>query len=594
MRFIFCYEEQLIIIDGNKEKVYENMCVQNLNNSYHFGEKAKQLQQVWPNLIKTPFNKEVRRLTIFEEKNQLVKDFFNQTINGNEQHVFIMPRDIIEIIENEQKEVLGKYTGKVLLQGFGHFYSKTSKKSKRKTGGYTIHVYQGPEGIEGVLSEEKAKGGLKTISEIYVKPSNQIIILNKVIEHLEKQAQSPVKLLIKTENKLTGNFSYRHLLEQQEMSLRFTFDPKVYSNTDGFKMNELQYDLKMVIKQLMRRLPNDKYKNLFSSMVEHFNKYPLKDQEFVLEQMKKVILTNSVIQHNDLKKLRDIFLRKMPSTFKVGFISPFSYGKSSLINGIIGEHLLKADIRAETAVVTHVSYADDYSLFYENNEEIVAARFDTINQFKEAVEKMTSVHTADETLQPLYLTVPYDTRYPSIEWVDTPGLFAKHEYHNQVTDEAITGLDLVVFVFDPSKIGEKPFTKKIAEYSEIIGEENTIFAIGKRDSVMDSLDLVEKELKQHLPLKQRDNAIVSASGYFALKARQFNSGQIELVDLQKDYLIFAFHNEDTYSGRRLKAHHIDSVLETSNIGALERVIYKKVRQWLKEEGNHESSNILRQ
>lgn len=592
-KFIFCYEEQIIINDGNKEKIYENYCVKNINSRYYFGEKASELQRVWPNLIRIHFNKAIRKASTIEERNQLIRNFLYQNINGTDLHVIIMPRDIIDIIENEQKEIIDEFSDRVLLQGFGLFYSKITKKESNT---YTIHVYQGPEGIEGVLSGVKPEGELQIISEIYVKPSNQSIILNKVIEHLQKQVKqsSSVKLYIKTDNELTKKFPYLSILEQKDDDFTFTFNSSDFNfDTGSYEINELQYDLKMLANHLIERLPNEKYKSLFSSIVHSLNKVAIKDQEFVLEQLKSVILKNSGITDDDLEKLRNIFLLRKSSTYKVGFISPFSYGKSSLINGLLGKSLLKADIRAETAVVTHVTYADEYSLFFLNNEEIIAARFDTIDQFKEEVEKITSVHTADETLQHLYLTVPYDVRYPSIEWVDTPGLFAKHEYHNQVTDEAIEGLDLVVYVFDPTKIGEKPFTKKIKEYTEIIGEKNTIFAIGKRDSVVDSLDLIEQELRQHLPKSQGERDIVSASGYFALKARQYKSGQLDLVDLQKDYLIFALYKEDSYSGKRLEAHHIDRVLEMSNIGALERVIYKKVRKWLKEEGVYENSIVLR-
>ncbi|MDK8643443.1 dynamin family protein [Niallia taxi] len=592
-KFIFCYEEQIIINDGNKEKIYENYCVKNINSRYYFGEKASELQRVWPNLIRIHFNKAIRKASTIEERNQLIRNFLYQNINGTDLHVIIMPRDIIDIIENEQIEIIDEFSDRVLLQGFGLFYSEITKKESNT---YTIHVYQGPEGIEGVLSGVKPEGELQIISEIYVKPSNQSIILNKVIEHLQKQVKqsSSVKLYIKTDNELTKKFPYLSILEQKDDDFTFTFNSSDFNfDTGSYEINELQYDLKMLANHLIERLPNEKYKSLFSSIVHSFNKVDIKDQEFVLEQLKSVILKNSGITNDDLEKLRNIFLLRKSSTYKVGFISPFSYGKSSLINGLLGKSLLKADIRAETAVVTHVTYADEYSLFFLNNEEIKAARFDTIDQFKEEIEKITSVHTADETLQHLYLTVPYDVRYPSIEWVDTPGLFAKHEYHNQVTDEAIEGLDLVVYVFDPTKIGEKPFSKKIKEYTEIIGEKNTIFAIGKRDSVVDSLDLIEQELRQHLPNSQGERDIVSASGYFALKARQYKSGQLDLVDLQKDYLIFALYKEDSYSGKRLEAHHIDRVLEMSNIGALERVIYKKLRKWLKEEGAYENSIVLR-
>ncbi|WP_018933252.1 dynamin family protein [Gracilibacillus lacisalsi] len=595
-RFIFCYEEQILINEGNKEKVCENYCVKNINSRYYFGEKASELHRVWPNLIRMHFNKAIRQASTLEERSQLVRNFLNQNIDGTDRHVFIMPRDIIEIIEKEQKEIIDEFSDRVLLQGFGMFYSKITKNVKKESITYTIHVYQGLEGIEGVLSEMKPGGELKVISEIYVKPSNQSIILNKVIEHLYKQVQqsSSVKLYIKTGNELTKKFPYLPILEQKDEDFNFTFNSSDFNDDTGsYEMNELQYDLKLLANHLIERLPNEKYKSLFSSIIYSFNKVAIKDQEFVLEQLKNVILKNSRITDDDLEKLRNIFLLRKSSTYKVGFISPFSYGKSSLINGLLGKSLLKADIRAETAVVTHVTYADEYSLFFVNNEEIIADRFDTIDQFKEEVDKITSVHTADETLQHLYLTLPYDTRYPSIEWIDTPGLFAKHEYHNQVTDEAIEGLDLVVYVFDPTKIGEKPFTKKIKEYTEIIGEENTIFAIGKRDSVVDSLELIEQELRQHLPKSQEKRDIVSASGYFALRARQYKSGQLELVDLQKDYLIYAHYKEDSYSGKRLEAHHIDRVLEMSNIGTLERVIYKKVRKWLKEEGVYENSIVLR-
>ena len=82
-----------------------------------------------------------------------------------------MPRDIIEIIENEQEEILVDFSDQVILEGFGMYYSKITENTKLKKR-HMIHVYQGLEGIEGVLSEVKPEGEIKTISEIYVKPCN--------------------------------------------------------------------------------------------------------------------------------------------------------------------------------------------------------------------------------------------------------------------------------------------------------------------------------------------------------------------------------------------------------------------------------------
>lgn len=598
MKYIFCYEEQVLVIEGSKEKRYESCCVKSINSRYYFGEEAKQLQLVWPNLPRTYLNQAIREVAILKDRKQLVETFLNLMINGSDHHVFIMPRDIIEILVSEEKEFLNQYSIQVSLIGFGLFYSKmieTANKGKLQKNSNTIHIYQGNEGIEGVLSEVISEGKLQTISEIYMKPSNQILILNKVIEHLEKQARNNnnLKLYIKKESELVENFPYQHILEQVDKNKTFAFNSIDHIDVIGsYRISKLQYDIKGLAMHLIERVPDEKYKTLFTNIVSSFHMLTLKQQDFILNQLKKLILQAQPISKRNLEKLRDIFLNRPSTTYKVGFFSPFSYGKSSLINGLIGWPLLKADIRAETAVVTHITYADKYSLFWVNDEEIICSRFDTIEQFKREVERITSVHTAEKSLQHLYLTLPYETRYPLIEWVDTPGLFAKYEYHHQIAENTIEDLNLVVYVFDPTKIGEKPFLNKIKEYTETVGEEKTLFAIGKRDSVIDSLDLIENDLRQHIPKNLQGQDIVSVSGYFALKARQYETGQHELVELQKDYLIYALYPEDSYSGKRLELHHIDRVLEMSNIGALERVIYKKARQWYRGWELNESSTIL--
>ena len=195
-------------------------------------------------------------------------------------------------------------------------------------------------------------------------------------------------------------------MEQHDKDTTFTISSIDSINVSvPSKIDELQYDLKMVAMNLLERLTDKKYKSLFSNIVDTFNNINLIKQEFVLEKLKNLIINAQLISDDDLEKLRDIFLNKPAFTYKVGFISPFSYGKSSLINGLLGRSLLKADIRAETAVVTHVTFDDEYSLFFVNDKEVTAARFDTMDQFKEEVEKITSVHTADETVQHLIFNV---------------------------------------------------------------------------------------------------------------------------------------------------------------------------------------------
>ena len=52
------------------------------------------------------------------------------------------------------------------------------------------------------------------------------------------------------------------------------------------------------------------------------------------------------------QNLEDVVQRLKDETFRIALVAPFSAGKSTLVNGLLGRELLSMDVRAETASIT--------------------------------------------------------------------------------------------------------------------------------------------------------------------------------------------------------------------------------------------------
>lgn len=298
-----------------------------------------------------------------------------------------------------------------------------------------------------------------------------------------------------------------------------------------------------------------------------------KDELYSIPIIKEIYKNNISKEH----------LYEMREEFKVTFISPFSFGKSTLINALVGEDILKTDLRAETAVITKLINSDDNIIISKwNNGTVEEATYlnndDLINKLKD----VTSVRADGNCVEEVSITYK-NSSFEGITIVDSPGLFSRYDHHNKIAMKALYETDMVIFVVDPSKIGESNFNKIIKENTEelINNNKSFCFVLSKLDMYEEDSEKILKEMNVVLEeLNLEYIPVIFTSAYFALKGKLLKENKIEIDDLRKDRNIFVIKDGDIVSGRLLRENHWKDLIKFSRIDELSTYI-KSVKEFYK-------------
>lgn len=298
-----------------------------------------------------------------------------------------------------------------------------------------------------------------------------------------------------------------------------------------------------------------------------------KDELYLIPIIQEIYKNNISKEH----------LYEMREEFKVTFISPFSFGKSTLINALVGEDILKTDLRAETAVITKLINSDDNTIISKWNtgdveEAVYLNNDDLINKLKD----VTSVRADGNSVEEVSITYK-NSSLEGITIVDSPGLFSRYDHHNKIAMKALYEADMVIFVVDPCKIGESNFNKIIKENTEglINNNKNFCFVLSKLDMYEEDSEKILKEMNVVLEeLKLEYIPVIFTSAYFALKGKLLKENKIEIDELRKDRNIFVIKDDDIISGRLLRENHWKDLIKFSRIDELSTYI-KSVKEFYK-------------
>lgn len=267
--------------------------------------------------------------------------------------------------------------------------------------------------------------------------------------------------------------------------------------------------------------------------------------------------------------------------FKVTFISPFSFGKSTLINSLLGEKLLKMDIRAETAIVTKVVSADSNRLYVKYSENRFERHtYNTYEELRDKLAGLTGVHNGET---PLEIQICHTLgRLPGVAMIDAPGLNSRHTDHNEKALDAFRISDLVLFLINPAHIGEANFSKQMKEFLDTIAQDGTNkrygFVLSKLDLYSDDYEVIMNELDivlRELDPDYSQDRVFFVSGYFGLIGKLMRDGNIPLSEVRKSHGVFVLDQDDIISGRALEQHHALDLLQFSQIGRLEQFIQER-------------------
>ncbi|OIJ14220.1 hypothetical protein BKP37_09055 [Anaerobacillus alkalilacustris] len=301
------------------------------------------------------------------------------------------------------------------------------------------------------------------------------------------------------------------------------------------------------------------------------------------EDIDQYIVENSIVS--------DEILRLENGDFKIALVAPFSAGKSTFINSIIGKDLLSMDIRAETSVITKISYSEHINIevTYIQNDKVEVIETDdfgaplTYDTCKEVLKKITTVRDEknEELIRQVVVYCPLEICKDNVEIIDTPGLFSRHEKHEAITNNIIPQVNAVIFMIDPDSVGEANFTDKIRNYvnsaknSSLEEDGRHIFFVINKIDVFDAEDIAKArhELEEVLSGIIMKPNIHEVSAYFGMRGKQVRSGDIEITDIQKDRKIKIpdpIDSEYTISGRQITENNTLDIIHFSKIRELEK------------------------
>lgn len=273
--------------------------------------------------------------------------------------------------------------------------------------------------------------------------------------------------------------------------------------------------------------------------------------------------------NNTYRKVIDRGLFNKNKTKKIGVISPFTYGKSALINSLLQLDLLQEDILVKTAKITTITHNEDYWLMKENPMFFIEKYTDE-SSFK---ERLSYLSTLNEKGSHLVDTTINNSQLKQITFVDTPGLFGKFPDHDGITEGMIKNLDYIMYLLSPTQLGFEPYTKRIVEWQQKY-QKPCIFVMNKMDLVktLEDKNNLQEEFNKTLSQKIQHNGIFYVSAYSALKARLYKKGKIDIFSLKKDPLIYVIDEEWVISGRSFNEEHVDTLEKVSGILQLEKFI----------------------
>lgn len=275
--------------------------------------------------------------------------------------------------------------------------------------------------------------------------------------------------------------------------------------------------------------------------------------------------------------------------FKIALIAPFSAGKSTFINSLIGRDILSMEITAETSVITKVRYCEQVHLQikYRNGEqERIPSNPNeslSIDELKDVLEQKTTVkgENTEETIEEVIVNYPIELCKDKVELVDTPGLFARHAKHKEITQNILPKINAVIFMIDPDSVGETHFTEEIQKYVRNADQSNMeekgrhiFFVINKIDHYSkEDVKKARVELEKVLEGIIEQPQIYEVSAYYAMLGKMYLCGSIDLDSIRKNKKISVPDPEDpeyTISGRALTEEHVPVIIEESHICQLEQ------------------------
>ena len=212
------------------------------------------------------------------------------------------------------------------------------------------------------------------------------------------------------------------------------------------------------------------FEAILKKMLDHF-----KETE---HQENVEIMFDKINHFHDLKNELEEDEKNINShnrPLKIGFVGGFSTGKSSMINSLLGEEILGVKLEPATSQITELSYGDKFEVLEVTKDEGSYLSYNEISLL-EYQKRSTNRDSRSQNLS------HYCIKYPSknlsrLTITDTPGFSSTSKEDDELTKNWIQSLDLLIWIFDANKVGDKKEYDKLKELcsdTKIIGVINKI------------------------------------------------------------------------------------------------------------------------
>ncbi|WP_307587939.1 dynamin family protein [Paenibacillus wynnii] len=243
----------------------------------------------------------------------------------------------------------------------------------------------------------------------------------------------------------------------------------------------------------------------------------------LLESMRRIqqvvggVLPDSVFLR-ELEALQETVEEDLCTVVVLG---EFKRGKSTFINGLLGEALLPVDVTPTTATINAVLYGEQRNLTVHWDDGTAEQR--ELN--KESIDAFSVEGTESlKGVRYLRLTMPVKMLEPNVILVDTPGVNDLNKQRSEVTYRFIPRADVVIFMLDATS----PVTRSEKEFlSETFlseGLERILFIANFIDQIEEEQSVYLDSLGNRLAaaLGGRKQTVLPYCGTMALEGRQSN------------------------------------------------------------------------
>ncbi|MDY3792137.1 MAG: dynamin family protein [Oscillospiraceae bacterium] len=279
-----------------------------------------------------------------------------------------------------------------------------------------------------------------------------------------------------------------------------------------------------------------------------------------LEQLREYAASLNL--ENTARSIGDIIEKSAGDHFEVAIVGEFKRGKSTLINALLGQEVLPADVLPATATLNRVTYSKDPYVVVEYKDG--SSEKVDINHLADYVTKLSyESEKKAETVKEA--TVYYDTDFCKnhVDIIDTPGLNDDEQMTN-VTMSILPEIDAAVFVISansPFSQFEKEFLENkmlTSDLGRIIFAVNCFGTFSKEDEDR-IVETVEKRICSYVMDKAK-KVMGENSKEFAVYKRKI--GKPKVIGVYAKKALIAKENKDEQMLIESNFPTFESVLET--------------------------------